>query len=179
MKLRVPLIAFSLCTGLCACSNAPAPNAPAPAPPVQEPVAKPAPTAEAPPPELPVLVDVRAATHPGFDRLVFEFASDRLPQWRAEPVQIPVTDCGAGQVVPVSGTAWLQVRFSGAAAHTPEGEATSGPRQRRLGLPVLRDLVRTCDFEGEVTWVAGLAGAHPHRTDVLVSPPRLVVDIAH
>src|SRR3546814_3971434 len=50
---------------------------------------------------------------------------------------------------------------------TPEGEATSGPRQRRLRLPVLRDLVRTCDFEGEVTWVAGLAGAQPYRADVL------------
>ena len=130
-------------------------------------------------PEAPVLVDVRAAEHPGFDRLVFEFASDGLPQWRSQWVEIPVTDCGAGQVVAVGGTAWLQVRFSGAAAHTPEGEATSGPRQRRLRHPVLRDLVRTCDFEGEVTWVAGLAGQHPYRADMLSSPPRLVIDIAH
>ena len=129
--------------------------------------------------EAPVLVDVRTAAHEGFDRLVFEFDADGLPQWRAEWVEIPITDCGAGQVVPVSGTAWLQVRFSGAAAHTPEGKATSGPRQRRLRHPVLRDLARTCDFEGEVTWVAGLAGQHPFRADVLSAPPRLVIDIAH
>lgn len=130
-------------------------------------------------PEAPVLVDVRTAEHEGFDRMVFEFASDGLPQWRSEWVEIPITDCGAGQVVPVGGTAWLQLRFSGAAAHTPEGEATSGPRQRRLRHPVLRDLVRTCDFEGEVTWVAGLAGRQPYRVDMLGAPPRLVVDIAH
>ena len=129
--------------------------------------------------EPPVLVDVRTGEHQGFDRLVFEFDADALPQWRAQWVDIPITDCGSGHVVAVAGTAWLQVRFSGAAAHTPEGRPTSGPRQRRLRHPVLRDLVRTCDFEGEVTWVAGLAARRPFRTDVLASPPRLVVDIAH
>ena len=134
-------------------------------------------TAQAP--ETPVLVDVRTAGHEGYDRLVFEFRADALPQWRAEWTEIPITDCGAGQVVPVSGTAWLQLRFSGAAAHTPEGEATSGPRQRRLRHPVLRDLARTCDFEGEVAWVAGLAGRHPFRAKAMTAPPRLVVDIAH
>ena len=130
-------------------------------------------------PDAPVLVDVRTGEHEGFDRLVFEFDADALPQWRAEWVDIPITDCGAGHVVAVAGTAWLQVRFSGAAAHTPEGKPTSGPRQRRLRHPVLRDLVRTCDFEGEVAWVAGLSGRRPFRTDTLASPPRLVIDIAH
>lgn len=130
-------------------------------------------------PDVPVLVGVRTAAHEGFDRLVFEFDADGLPQWRAEWVRIPITDCGAGQVVPVSGTAWLQVRFSGAAAHTPEGQPTSGPRQRRLRHPILRDLARTCDFEAEVTWVAGLAAQRPFRADTLSAPPRLVIDIAH
>ena len=51
--------------------------------------------------EAPVLVDVRTAEHEGFDRIVFEFESDGLPQWRASWVEIPITDCGAGQVVPV------------------------------------------------------------------------------
>ena len=129
--------------------------------------------------DAPVLVAVREAEHEGFDRLVFEFDSDGLPQWRVDWVEIPITQCGSGQVTPVSGTAWLQVRFSGAAAHTPEGKPTSGPRQRRLRHQVLRDLARTCDFEGEVTWVAGLAGKHPFRVDTLPAPPRLVIDIAH
>ena len=130
-------------------------------------------------PDAPVLVDVRTAEHDGFDRIVFEFDADGLPAWHVGGVAIPIIQCGSGQVTPVSGTAWLQVRFNGAAAHTPEGKPTSGPRQRRLRHPVLRDLARTCDFEGEVTWVAGLAGKHPFRVDALSAPPRLVVDIAH
>lgn len=130
-------------------------------------------------PTAPVLVAVRSAEHDDYDRVVFEFQGQGLPQWRIGWVLVPITDCAAGQVVPVSGTAWLQVRFSGAAAHTPEGQATSGPRQRRLRHPVLRDLARTCDFEGEVTWVAGLAGRHPYRVQALQAPARLVLDIAH
>lgn len=184
MKVLPSLILAGACACLAGC------NAPAPAPvPPPAPAPATAPVAEAPvesPPVVaarasvaPVLVDVRTAGHPGFDRLVFEFAADSVPQWRAGWVQAPVTDCGAGQVVPVGGTAWLQVRFSGAAAHTPEGHPTSGPRQRRLHHSLLRDLVRTCDFEGEVTWVAGLAGKRPYRTEVLESPPRLLVDFMH
>jgi hypothetical protein len=169
----------------------PAASGPAPAEPaLAEPApAEPAPVAftldgkgvavQATGPDAPVLVDVRSAAHEGFDRMVFEFSGDGLPQWRVDWGTIPITQCGSGQVTPVSGTAWLQVRFSGAAAHTPEGKATSGPRQRRLRHPVLRDLARTCDFEGEVTWVAGLAGQHPFRIDTLAAPPRLVVDIVH
>jgi hypothetical protein len=199
MNRRIPWSALAVAL-LAGCGGKPAegeaPSVPAPEPRPQ--VSVPAPAAEpdvgdpggfsedakgaevtAAGPDVPVLVDVRSAEHPGFDRVVFEFASEGLPQWRAEWVQIPITDCGAGQVVPVSGTAWLQVRFSGAAAHTPEGKATSGPRQRRLKHPVLRDLARTCDFEGEVTWVAGLAGKHAFRADTQSAPSRLVLDFAY
>ena len=186
---RTPHAAVPATANPAAASTSPPASAQATAPPAQAVMPAPAAAAYSLDPkgapvgsrstEAPVLVDVRTAEHEGFDRIVFEFESDGLPQWRASWVEIPITDCGAGQVVPVSGTAWLQVRFSGAAAHTPEGKATSGPRQRRLRHPVVRDLARTCDFEGEVTWVAGLAGRHPYRADTLSAPPRLVLDIAH
>ena len=201
MNRRLPWWLVLLLVAACGETPAPAdiPAAPEPAAPARTPA--PAPVAVADPlpaaapgafalearsgtvaaraTDAPVLVDVRAAEHEGFDRIVFEFQSDGLPQWIVDWVEIPITHCGSGQVVPVSGTAWLQVRFNGAAAHTPEGKPTSGPAQRRLRHPVVRDLARICDFEGEVTWVAGLAGQHPYRVDVLSAPPRLVVDIVH
>jgi len=129
--------------------------------------------------EPPILRAVRVGEHPGLDRLVFEFDGEGLPAWRVEYVDRPVHDCGSGQPVRVAGDAWLQVRFSGASAHTPEGVSTSGPRRREVGLRVLRELVRTCDFEAEVTWVAGLARPNPYTARVLAGPSRLVIDIAH
>lgn len=129
--------------------------------------------------EPPILRAVRVGEHPGVDRLVFEFDSAGLPAWHVEYVDRPVHDCGSGQPVRVAGDAWLQVRFNGAHAHTPEGVSTSGPRRRGVGLTVLRELVRTCDFEAEVTWVAGLARPNPYTARVLAGPSRLVIDIAH
>ena len=129
--------------------------------------------------EPPILRAVRVGGHPGLDRLVFEFDGTGLPAWHVEYVDRPVRDCGSGDAVRVAGDAWLQVRFGGAHAHTPEGVPTSGPRRREVGLRVLRELVRTCDFEAEVTWVAGLARPNPYTARVLAGPSRLVIDIAH
>jgi hypothetical protein len=117
--------------------------------------------------------------HPGSDRLVFEFDSVGLPAWRVEYVDRPVRDCGTGDAVAVAGDAWLEIRFSGAQAHTQDGAATSGPRRRAVAQPILRELVRVCDFEGEVTWVAGVARANPYTPRGLAGPSRLVIDIAH
>lgn len=122
---------------------------------------------------------VRSGRHPGVDRLVFEFDSAGLPAWHVEYVDRPVRDCGSGEAVPVAGDAWLQIRFTGAQAHTDIGEATSGPRRQVLAQKNARELVRTCDFEGEVTWVLGVAHPTPYKTIVLTKPSRLVLDIAH
>lgn len=130
-------------------------------------------------PEIPVLRGVRVAGHEGFDRIVFEFDSDGLPQWHVSYIDPPVIQCGSGHGMAVAGNAWLQVRFHGANAHTAVGEPTSGPARRTVELPSVREVVRTCDFEAEVTWVAGVAGEQPYRPRVLEAPARLVVDIAH
>lgn len=129
--------------------------------------------------EPPALTAVRIGKQAGADRLVFEFAGIGLPAWRVEYVDRPVRDCGTGDPVIVAGDAWLQVQFTGAQAHTEAGVATSGPRRRTIDQAVLRELVRLCDFEGEVTWVAGLASPNAYTPRVLEAPARLVIDIAH
>ncbi|MES3024105.1 MAG: hypothetical protein V4857_21265 [Pseudomonadota bacterium] len=165
-------------------------------PPVTQPVeAVPAPSAAVPgaartigaasaaataaPGRQPILRAVRSGKQAGADRLVFEFDSTGLPAWHVEYVDKPVRDCGSGDPVPVAGDAWLQIRFTGAQAHTEQGASTSGPRRRALSQTLARELVRTCDFEGEVTWVIGVARPNPYKTLALTGPSRLVVDIAH
>lgn len=130
-------------------------------------------------PEAPILRAVRIGAHQGFDRIVFEFDSTGLPQWHVSYVDAPVIECGSGHEASVAGTAWLQVRFSGANAHTEAGAGTSGPARRTVALDSVQEVVRTCDFEAEVTWIAGVDGRQPYRPRVLQDPARLVVDIAH
>ena len=122
---------------------------------------------------------VRSGKQPGADRLVFEFEGAGLPGWQAEYVDSPVRACGSGDPVPVSGAAWLQVRFNGARAHTDQGKPAGGPPRRALAQPVARELVRTCDFEGEVTWVVGVARPAHFTAKPLSAPSRLVIDLAH
>lgn len=128
---------------------------------------------------LPVLRAVRSARHPGGDRLVFEFDRAGLPVWQVGYVDRPVRDCGSGEPVAVAGNAWLRVRFSGAQAHTAAAEPTAQPYRRAPDHHVLKTLVRTCDFEGEVVWIAGVASPVAFVPRVLNDPARLVIDIAH
>lgn len=126
-----------------------------------------------------VLREVRTGIQPAADRVVFEFGNSGLPAWHVEYVDRPVRDCGSGEPIPVAGDAWLQIRFTGAQAHTDAGISTSGPRRRQLAQPIAKELVRTCDFEGEVTWVIGVVSPNPYTPLILSSPSRLVIDIAH
>jgi hypothetical protein len=195
---------FTITLGVAGCNKsqpekpvAPAPVAPAvppapvaapvPAEPVAEaPAAAPTPsTAATKGPatsrgnRAPVLRAVRSATQAGFDRLVFEFDTPGLPAWRAEYVDAPVADCGSGEPVRVAGAAWLQVTFTGAQAHTDKGKSTSAPRRRKLSQTVARELVRTCDFEGEVTYVVGVDRPNPYTPRTMQAPSRLVIDLTH
>lgn len=121
---------------------------------------------------------LRAAAHAGFDRVVFEFEGG-VPGYHLEYVDRPVRDCGAGEPRPIAGDAWLEVRMSPANAHTEEGKPTIAEREITPGLPNVREIERTCDFEAVVTWVVGVGSPNRYRVFELHDPPRLVVDIDH
>lgn len=137
-------------------------------------VAKPAPKGAAD-----VLQEVRVGKHAGFDRVVFQFAGDRVPGYRVEYVDQPVRSCGSGRAVAVTGQGFLQIRLTPAAAHDDKGQPTVGERARVSSLPVVRELAMTCDFEGNVTYVVGVAHPNDYRVTELSNPPRLVVDLKH
>jgi hypothetical protein len=124
------------------------------------------------------LRSVRAARHEGFDRVVFEFG-EALPGYEIEYIDRPVRACGSGHVVPLAGDGWLEVRFHPARSHTDEGKPTVKERRQRAELPTLLELASTCDFEGYVTWVLGVASPNRYRVLELTSPPRLAVDVLH
>ena len=128
---------------------------------------------------LATLRSVRESAHEGFDRVVFDFGERSMPNYRIEYVDSPQHQCGSGQEVRLKGGAWVAVELQPVQAHDDAGNATVVDRSREPGFDSLRELRLTCDFEGRVTWVAGLAGRKGYRAMMMQQPTRLVVDFKH
>lgn len=125
-----------------------------------------------------ILRSVRVARHEGYDRAVWEF-SDARPGVHVEYVDDPVRACGSGHPVELAGDGWLEVRFEPAAAHDEAGRSTFDERRLEPALPVVLEVVSTCDFEAVVTWVLAVASPEPYRVTLLEGPPRVAVDVRH
>lgn len=123
------------------------------------------------------LRDVRVGVNQGFDRVVLEFLGSGVPGYRVEYVDRPVHACGSGDPVPVAGDAWLAITLRGTQAHTEQGEATVNQRERRLDMPIVKELEFICDFEGVVEIVLGVSRPNRYRITELQNPTRLIIDI--
>lgn len=126
-----------------------------------------------------VLMSVRTATQEGFDRIVFEFAGSRVPGFHISYIDRPVRQCASGAAVPLAGDGWLQVRLVPAYGHTEAGQPTIPDRNQDAALENVKQLAQTCDFEADVTWVAGVLSPNDYRVMRLDMPARLVVDVRH
>ncbi|MDQ3822989.1 MAG: hypothetical protein M3321_07105, partial [Actinomycetota bacterium] len=129
-----------------------------------------------------LLERVALGRHEGYDRVVFQFRNV-VPGYRVEYVEPPLREDGSGDRVDVSGTAFVVVRMepaSGFDLEVPEGELVyTGPRRLSgvdAGASVVREVVRTGDFEAVLTWAVGVSDRVDFRVRTLSSPHRLVVD---
>jgi hypothetical protein len=124
------------------------------------------------------LAAVRVAHQPGFDRIVFEFATQtggtaHLPaytvsrQSSAKFVKDP-----SGLPVTMRGSSGLRIVFHGASA-----TSYSGSRDLTYTLPVVQEVEQLGDFEAVLSWGAGLSQASCIRTLELSNPTRLVIDV--
>lgn len=125
----------------------------------------------------PTLVAIRAAHHPGFDRLVFEFRGG-LPAQRSARYVSQVIDDPSGKVVPLVGSARLLVRFFAADGHNSQGHITYGPTRRTFALPGLIQVANAGDFEAVLSFGAGVARKEPFHLFTLTNPSRVVIDIS-
>ncbi len=119
------------------------------------------------------IADVRVGGNEGFDRFVVEFEGDIGAYFVSYVDQ--VTQDGSGAVVPVEGTAFLQVSLNG----IPNEPST--PQQTiEADLTGLIQVVGAgAGFEASVSYGLGTAQAAGFRVFTLTEPSRLVVDIAH
>ncbi len=126
-------------------------------------------------PTIPVLVGIRAAHHPTYDRIVFDFRGG-LPSSRQVGYVPELIGDASGLPVPIAGRAILQVRFEQADAHDQTGTGTA-PDRVAFPLPNVMTAVRSGDFEAVTTYGIGLAQRESFTVSTLTDPDRVVIDI--
>ena len=124
----------------------------------------------------PQLVAVRAASHPGFDRVVFEFAGG-LPATRTATYVPELRADGSGDRMRIAGAAILQLTTFQANGHDEETGQSTSPRRLVPALPNVVEIVRSGDFEATVSYGIGLVQKGSVRLTTLTGPSRVVVDI--
>lgn len=122
------------------------------------------------------LIAIRAAHHPGYDRLVFEFRG-RLPAERSVRYVSQVIADPSGKVVPLAGSAKLLVRFFAANGHTLSGQSSYGPARRTYALPGIIQVANAGDFEAVLRFGVGVSRKEPVHAFALTNPSRYVIDI--
>jgi hypothetical protein len=120
---------------------------------------------------------VRAAVHPGFDRVVFEFAGP-LPRVNARYVDTLRKPADPDAPVPAPGRAAIEVAFDGVDTH--DGRAVPhGPDSRAHALTNVTSVLRVGLAEPRAVYGLALLSAEPYRLFTLTNPSRVVVDVDH
>ena len=133
------------------------------------------------------LVDLYIARYGNYDGVTFEFAGAEVPSYRGEYVDGPIRTCGSGEVLPVGGEAWLSIKFTGAKAHTDDGESTIDDMTLPRDVAVLKDFKVVCDIEGRLELVFGISARNKYQvtklSDYLVTERNdrngIVVEVKH
>ncbi|WP_164737388.1 hypothetical protein [Georgenia sp. SYP-B2076] len=122
-------------------------------------------------------VDVRAGTHPGYERVVFDLEGADTPQWRVEYVDSAISE-GKGDEIDVAGDATLQVITTG--FRMPEPSETGKLAQGAYapgGTDLVKEVFVSGIFEGQNQAFIGLDAQAPFRVFTLSDPARIVVDV--
>lgn len=110
-----------------------------------------------PGPPLPTLTQVGVGDHPaeGYSRITFAFRG-ATPSY--ELAYVPRVEAeGSGDPLPLTGNAFLRIRFDQAQAHDEGGRPTiTGSPRPEVGYPTLRSYRFGGDFEGYLTFGLGI-----------------------
>ncbi len=118
------------------------------------------------------LTRITVGRHAAFDRVVFRFRGS-TPGYRVRYVAQVIQD-GSGLPVTLLGRRFLQIRFE----PTVNGSSLNASAVITPRFPTLRQIKRAGDFEGVITFGAGLSKRAGFRVFTLSAPRRVVVDVA-
>lgn len=126
-----------------------------------------------------LLTDVEVAGGEGVDRVIFTFDAG-IPGYDVAYIDPPVRQAGSGDQVEVQGAAFLEIRFEPASGVDLGGtlEPTyTGPSEVRGDTTVVTEVVRTGDFEANLTWVVGVDEKVPFRVTTDAASGQVVVEL--
>lgn len=140
------------------------------------------PTSVPAPPDVAValLEDVTVGTEGTIDRVVFSFRDGQAPGFDVAYIDPPIRQDGSGDVVQVAGAAFLEVRFEPASGVDLLGtlEPTyTGPGRVQGATSTVTEVVRTGDFEANLSWVIGVDGEVPFRVTTDAAAGRVIVEL--
>ena len=123
------------------------------------------------------LVAVRAARHPGYDRVVFQFEGAEVPGYRIEYVdQITVGE--SDEYLTLRGGTLAQATFQGTASDDYRPGTRTVPERLTPALVQVQEIGLAEDWEGVVRLGIGLHDRVGFRVLELHDPVRVVVDFA-
>ena len=123
------------------------------------------------------LATVRAASHAGYDRVVFEFEGAKVPAYRVEYArEINLGESDDDLIL--QGDALLQVTVNGTASDDYRPGTQTMPDKLTPALPQVRQLGLAEDWEGVVRIGIGLDHRAGFRVLELHDPVRVVIDVA-
>jgi hypothetical protein len=121
---------------------------------------------------------IRAARHPGYDRVVFQFEGAEVPGYRIEYVREITLGETDDQYLTLEGGALVQATFQGSATEDYRPGTQTVPDRLTPGLAQVRQIGLAEDWEGVVRLGIGLDHRAGFRVLELHDPPRVVVDFA-
>jgi hypothetical protein len=124
------------------------------------------------------LTTVRAAHHPGYDRVVFEFDGAEVPGWRIGYVREIALGETDDQFLTLEGDALVEVTLKGKASDDYRPGTQTIPDKLTPALPQVRQLGLAEDWEGVVRVGIGLDHRAGFRVLELHDPVRVVFDVA-
>ena len=124
------------------------------------------------------LTAVRAAAHPGYDRVVFQFEGTRVPGYRIEYVGEITLGESDDEFLTLAGGALVQATFQGTASDDHRPGTQTVPDRFTPGLAQVKQIGLAEDWEGLVRLGIGLDHRAGFRVLELRDPVRVVVDVA-
>ena len=121
---------------------------------------------------------IRAARHPGYDRVVFQFEGAEVPGYRIEYVREITLGETDDQFLTLQGGALVQATFQGSASEDYRPGTQTVPDTLTPGLAQVKQIGLAEDWEGVVRLGIGLDHRAGFRVLELHDPPRVVVDFA-
>lgn len=123
-----------------------------------------------------VITDIRAGSHEGFDRVVFEFQGSGTPGFHAGYTDQPRQQA-SGRELDVAGAQGLEIMIHG----TPMGLGGDNPLTHVGPVDAAAGNVQGITsggvFEADSQYIIGVDQVRPYSVTVLDNPARVVVDI--